>query len=188
MNLVDLVGKLDLKGGQLEGAAVLRRSLSDLAGVFADTKAYAAVRAQSDPLVYSVSSFERPEGAGQLHYGLGRLMPGRIGAEYYLTKGHLHAWRPAAEVYLGLRGRGALLLEKEGEGLLCPLEESSVVYVPGDTAHRTVNTGDEPLLYLGIYPAAAGHDYASIATNNFRHVVIERRGRPVLVLRSEFLP
>jgi glucose-6-phosphate isomerase len=32
---------------------------------------------------------------------LGVLMPGKVGAEYFMTKGHIHAWRPAAEVYLG---------------------------------------------------------------------------------------
>ena len=44
-----------------------------------------------------------------------------------------------------------------------PLTPESAVYVPGHTAHRTINTGDMPLTYLGIYPARAGHDYGVIA-------------------------
>ncbi len=40
---------------------------------------------------------------------------------------------------------------------MLPLEAGAVVYVPGHTAHRTVNTGPAPLVYLGIYPWDAGH-------------------------------
>jgi glucose-6-phosphate isomerase len=85
-------------------------------------------------------------------------MPGKIGDEYFLTKGHLHAWRPAAEFYFGLSGEGVMLLEDEatGESRLVPLRPHHAVYVPGHTAHRTVNTGAVPLTYLGVYPARPG--------------------------------
>jgi glucose-6-phosphate isomerase len=136
-----------------------------------------------------MAAVEPDTGDGALHYTLARLMPGRIGAEYYMTKGHYHAWRPAAELYLGLSGVGVLLLESEatGEGRLIPLELNTVVYVPGHTAHRTINTGDVPLTYLGIYPANAGHDYEAIATRNFRQVVVAVDGRPALLERNQFL-
>ncbi len=115
-------------------------------------------------------------------------MPGKIGREYYLTKGHFHAWRPAAEVYLGLRGHGLMLLEDERESRVVPLMPQTAVYVPGHTAHRTINTGDEPLIYLGVYPAGAGHDYAAIAERNFRTVVVEANGQPVLLDRAAYRP
>lgn len=163
------------------------RRLADLRGCFADSHAYEAALARGNPLVYAVTSVEPASGDGQLHYGLGLIMPGRVGDEYFLTKGHLHAHRPAAEVYVGLRGEGAMLLEDEatGESRLVPLGANSVVYVPGHTAHRTVNLGDQPLVYLGIYPANAGHDYTSIARKNFRQVVVARNGRPQTLERSE---
>jgi glucose-6-phosphate isomerase len=172
--------------GAVEGAPVATRRLSDLAGVFADSAAYQAACAAGDPIIYTVASVEPADGDGQLHYGLGTLMPGMIGDEYYCTRGHLHAWRPAAEVYIGLSGVGAMLLEDErsGESWLEPLDADRIVYVPGFTAHRTVNTGDVPLVYLGIYPAAAGHDYAAIAARNFRALVVARDGRPTLVQRA----
>ena len=69
---------------------------------------------------------------------------------------------------------------------MLPLQERTVVYVPGHTAHRTINTGDGPLIYLGVYPAAAGHDYGAIAERNFRKVVVEREGRPVMLDRAGF--
>jgi glucose-6-phosphate isomerase len=106
-----------------------------------------------------------------------------------MTKGHYHAWRPAAEVYIGLSGEGLMLFEHEtsGETRLLPFTANSVIYVPGFTAHRTLNTGDVPLSYLGIYPAAAGHDYGAIAERNFKKVVVAVDGQPTLMEREAFL-
>jgi glucose-6-phosphate isomerase len=117
-------------------------------------------------------------------------MPGKIGKEYFMTKGHLHSWRPAAEVYIGLSGEGVMLLEDEsaGESHMVELRPNGVVYVPGHTAHRTMNVGSTPLTYLGVYPARAGHNYSSIAQKNFRCVIIERDGKPTMIERKDFVP
>lgn len=181
-----LLSRFNLDTATIDGRPRLERRLSDLRGCFRDTAAYDAALAAGNPLVYAVASVEPAGGEGDLHYGLGMIMPGRVGEEYWLTKGHLHAWRPAAEFYIGLRGEGVMLLEDEstGEARLVPLAANGVVYVPGHTAHRTMNTGTEPLLYLGVYPARAGHDYSTIAAKNFHHCVVERAGRPALVERS----
>jgi glucose-6-phosphate isomerase, archaeal len=178
---------LNIKEGKIEGAPIAQRHLSDLAGIFADSAAYDEASAKGDPLVYAVSSVEPTQGDGQLHYAVGTLMPGHIGREYYMTKGHYHAWRAAAEVYLGLSGEGLMLLEDEkGESRLLALTPNALVYVPGFTAHRTINTGPEPLTYIGIYPADAGHDYAAIAKKNFRNVVIETKGKPEMLDRAAY--
>ena len=172
----------------LEGATSSQRRLSELQGCFEDSAAFEARLREGDSILYSVSSIEPAHGDGQLHYGLGVLAPGRIGGEYFMTRGHLHAWRPAAEVYVGLSGDGAMLLEDEqtGESRLVPLVANSIVYVPGHTAHRTINTGDTPLTYIGIYPAAAGHDYGAIASRNFRKAVVAVDGKPALVDRADY--
>lgn len=161
--------------------------LSDLAGLFADQAAYEHALAQGDPIVYQVSSFTQMSGERQLHFGFGMLMPGRVGAEYFMTRGHLHNQRDAAEVYLGLGGKGVLLLENEatGDSSVLPLLKDDVVYIPGFTAHRTINVGDEPLLYVGVYPADAGHDYTLTTHRNFRKLVIDLDGAYHLVDRSE---
>jgi glucose-6-phosphate isomerase len=182
----ELAARLDLEAGTIAGAPVVRRRLSDLKGCFADAAGYEAAMALGDPLVYTVSSVEAGNGSGALHYGLGVLYPGRVGDEYFMTKGHLHSRREAAEVYIGLRGEGCMLLEDEatGECRLEPLGEGRVVYVPGHAAHRTINTGDVPLVYIGVYPADAGHDYGAIAERNFRMVVVERAGVAAMVERD----
>ena len=163
----------------------VERRLADLRGCFSDQDAFESALAQGNPLVYAVTAVEPASGEGQLHYGLGILHPGKIGTEYYMTKGHYHSFRPAAEVYIGLRGKGAMLMEDEttGESRMVPLIKDSAVYVPGHTAHRTVNTGSEPLVYLGIYPSNAGHDYESIAKDNFKMIVAERNGKPTMIPR-----
>src|SRR5437868_3222162 len=162
-----LTARLDVRSGTIAGAPLTRRYLADLPGVFADARSYQLALELGNPLVYTISRVELAQGDGQLHYGLGVLMPGKVGREFFLTRGHFHQWRAAAEVYVGLRGQGVMLLEDEQESRCLPLEPNQVVYVPGNTAHRTINTGAEPLVYLGVYPAAAGHDYGALEERNF---------------------
>lgn len=184
-----LLSRFDPATGEIPGAPTVQRHLHDLRGCFADTAAFEAAAAEGNPLLYAVAGVEPGTGAGDLHYGAGRLMPGKIGDEYFMTKGHLHAWREAAEFYIGLTGEGMMLLEDEatGESRMVPLRPNEVVYVPGHTAHRTMNVGHTPLTYLGVYPAKAGHDYGAIAEKNFRCVVVERNGQPTMIERKEFL-
>lgn len=184
-----LLSRFNPSTGEISGAKMVHRHLSGLTGCFADSAAFAATLDQDDPLVYTVAAVEPGSGEGDLHYGLGVIYPGRIGDEFFLTKGHLHSWRPAAEFYIGLQGEGAMLLENEatGESRLLPLCPDHAVYVPGHTAHRTVNTGSVPLVYLGVYPARAGHDYGSIAEKNFQSVVVSRNNQATLVARKTYL-
>lgn len=172
----------------ITGRAPTLRHLRDVQAVFADQTACRALLAQN-PLLYRVTQVEDHNGEGDIHYGLGILMPGKVGREYFMTKGHIHAWRPAAEVYIGLHGRGMLLLEDErtGECRAVSLAANSVVYVPGYTAHRTINVGDAPLVYWGVLASAAGHDYGAVAEHNFRLVVVEKDGAPVVMTRADFL-
>jgi glucose-6-phosphate isomerase, archaeal len=180
----------DRYSATISGVPTVERRLSQLRGVFADSEAFEAMLAEEgDPLVYSVTSIEAGKGEGDLAYGIGRIMPGRVGQEYFLTRGHFHEWREAAEVYIGLSGVGVMLLENERTGMEYSVDllPDTVVYVPGYTAHRTVNTGDTPLTYVGVYPAKAGHDYAALAAQNFSQVVVAVDERPVILKRQQFL-
>jgi glucose-6-phosphate isomerase len=181
-----LLTRFDPATGAIGDAPRVKRYLADLRECFRDADAVDRALAQSNPLVYSVTAVEPQAGEGDLHYGLGLIYPGRVGDEYFLTKGHLHTWRAAAELYIGLVGEGAMLLQDEttGESCMIPLQTNSVVYVPGHTAHRTANTGEVPLIYLGVYAARAGHDYGAIAERNFRCVIVARNGKPYMLPRS----
>jgi glucose-6-phosphate isomerase len=173
----------------IEGRQTSQRWLSELVDVFASSVAYENALQSGDKLVYSVTTIEPAVGEGQLHYGLGVVLPGKVGDEYFLTRGHLHAFRAAAEVYICLRGIGLMLLEDErsGECRSIRMAPESAVYVPGYNAHRTVNTGNEPLVYWGVYPHNAGHDYQTIQQRNFKQVVVCIETEPVVIDRSEYL-
>ncbi len=181
-----LLSKFDPRTGAIDDEPCVERRLIDLRGCFRDARAYDRALERGNPLVYSIASVAPASGQGDLHYGLGVLQPGLVGDEYFLTKGHMHTWRDAAEVYIGLAGAGAMLLEDEAGGgsRMVLLQPNAVVYVPGHTAHRTINTGDEPLVYLGVYPARAGHDYGVIAKRNFSSVVVKRDGQPSMMPRD----
>lgn len=184
---MNLSFNFDPTRGTISGKPRLERRLSDLEGVFADSHAYQQALKNHNPIIYSVSSVEDFSGEGDLQFGLACLMPGKIGDEYYLTKGHFHTWREAAEVYIGISGNGLMLLEDQNKAWTVELGANVVVYVPGGTAHRTINTGLAPLLYWGIYPAGAGHDYETIRAQNFRQVVVEQAGKAIVLNRSELL-
>ena len=181
----DLSVAYGLDSARIGNRPFVQRRLADLRGCFADADAFEAALANDNPVLYEVTAVEPASGDGQLHYGLGIIYPGKIGGEYYLTKGHYHSYRPAAEVYVGLRGEGVMLLEDEatGESRMAVLKENCAVYVPGHTAHRTMNTGSVPLVYLGIFPSNAGHDYGAIASRNFRKIVVDRAGKPEMINR-----
>jgi glucose-6-phosphate isomerase len=185
-DIEQLLSVFDPVTGRIDGAPLAERFLSDLRGCFADTQAYEQAAAAGNPLLYTVAGVEPGTGEGDLHYGVGMIMPGRIGDEYYMTKGHLHSWRDAAEVYCGIAGEGMMLLEDENgsDSIMVPLGPGKVVYVPGRTAHRTMNTGTVPLTYIGIYPAKAGHDYTVISWRNFRCMIVERNGTPAMIRRE----
>lgn len=178
----------DPEQGSIDGREQTSRHLSDLPGSFADQVAYARLLEQN-PLLYQVTQVEEQNGPGQLHYGIGILMPGKVGGRIFHDQRASARMAPAAEIYVGLRGRGMMLLEDEQTGRCdaVPLEANSVVYVPGHTAHRTVNVGHEPLVYWGILSSEAGHDYGTVGARNFSKVLVDVEGTPTLLDRAAFL-
>jgi glucose-6-phosphate isomerase len=165
-----------------EAASVTRRHLQDLQGLFADTKAEAALIPEN-PLVYEVfEASGNPEVAGQLRYSTTVMRPGKVGNEYFMTKGHYHAQGDRGELYYGLRGEGYLLLQTpEGEIDAQRMTPGSASYVPPFWGHRTINTGPDPFIFLAVYPADAGYDYKTIADEGFAVIIVERNGAPDII-------
>jgi glucose-6-phosphate isomerase len=165
------------------------RYLADLRGYFVDNEQFEAALSIENSLVYKVWTLKWASGSADLVCGFGTLMPGKIGQEYFFTKGHLHERREAAEIYQGLSGTGYILMENEhtGHSSIAPLVPNSIVYVPGYTAHRTINTGTMPLNYIGINVADAGYDYGKIRERNFTNIVIEHNGQAMMIERAQYL-
>jgi glucose-6-phosphate isomerase len=166
------------------------RRLSEMAGYFADQASYEHMLAQSDVILYEVYEIRRPEQAGELLHGTSILHPGRVGDEYYMTKGHFHALLDTAEVYYCLQGQGVMVMETpDGNWAVEEMRPGRVLYVPPRWAHRSVNTGRAgDLVTLFVYPGNAGHDYRSIATRGFRKRVVKHGGRPCVVDNPRWRP
>lgn len=160
----------------------IERRLSSLRNKFCDVRAFQALLDSCDPLIYEVYENRRPEAAGELASGLSIVHPGRVGREYFMTKGHYHEVRDTAEIYYCIRGKGALLMENEsGDTAVEELHPGRVVYVTPRWAHRSINTGDEDLVTFFVYPGNAGHDYATIDATGFRKRIFDEHGIPTIV-------
>ncbi len=174
---------LDLeKALMLSPKRLVRRSASDMRGYYKDAEALERLIAErGDSLHYEVSEVPVPEEAGQLMYCVSTLQPGLVGDECFMTKGHYHAAAATAEIYLGLAGGGFLVMKTADGAFACePIERGRMVYVPPCWAHRSVNTGTEPLVSFCVYPADAGHNYGDIATEGFPMRVFIRNGKEVI--------
>lgn len=140
--------------------------LGDLSGVYLDEDAYATAVAElgADLLVYHVQEHRYGSGPGALVVGTSTLSPGRIGDEFAVTRGHLHARPDRAELYYCLSGRGVMLMDTVGgRSSAVPMGPGAAVHVPGHWIHRSVNVGGDPLVTVFCYAADAGQDYGLIA-------------------------
>lgn len=173
----------DLASGLSTTRKPLQRFLSNMKGMFTDQAAFEAQLAAENVLVYEFYDMGVPETAGDVAYGTSITYPGKVGDEYFMTKGHFHTVLDTAEVYYCLRGHGFMLMENpEGDWEAQELTPGKAVYVPGRYAHRSVNISpDEPLITFFAFPGHAGHDYGTIETQGFRKLIVQRDGQPAFV-------
>lgn len=174
---------IDLEAGVVTPAEARVTRLSDLEGLFVDEEAYRQEREKGDLRVYTVYSIPVPEERGQLLSCTTILYPGKVGKEYYMTRGHFHLDTQAAEVYTCLSGEGYLLLVEDGSGEAESIKvvKGTSVYVPARWAHRMVNCGKIPLVFYAVWPAEAGHDYERLREKGFPLRVFEEGERPSVV-------
>lgn len=181
--------QLDLLAGTLEPSArILRRHLSDMQEMYADREGIRRMlEGGQDPLIYEVYLSPVPEVEGQLPYSTTIIYPGKVGHEFFMTKGHFHVKRDRAEIYLGLAGEGHLVMQKEdGTVRSQRMAPGTAAYVPPFWAHRTVNTGTVPFAFFAVWPGDAGHDYRTIETTGFAKMMVSRNGRAVLVDNARY--
>lgn len=172
----------DLETGRSKAARTTKRYLSQMKGMYFDSDAVKKILEREDPLIYEFYELGCPERPGDLSFGTTILYPGTVGDEYYMTKGHFHTRLETSEVYYTLSGEGYMVMEDpEGNTKEIPLKKNEAVYVPRRYAHRTVNTGKEPLILFFVFDADAGHDYGTIETKGYHKLVVERDGKPEVI-------
>lgn len=175
----------DLVTGKVpdEATPSLKRHLSSMKGMYADGDAFDSLLRGTNPLVYEFYDMGNPETPQEIAFGTSIVYPGKVGDEYFMTKGHFHTILETAEVYYCLQGHGLMLMESpEGDVQVQELTPGEAVYVPGRYAHRSVNVGtDGPLVTFFSFRADAGHDYGTIETRGFRKLAVEHDGKWALV-------
>lgn len=161
----------------------LVRRLSSMKGMYLDQAAYQAMLAKDDSVHYEVFEIKRPHEAGEMLQGVSVIHPGKVGDEYFMTKGHFHEVLETGEVYYCLRGQGMMVMETpEGDASVLEFRPGDVLYVLPRWAHRSVNTSPtEDLVFYFVYPGNAGHNYGTIEQQGFRKLVVERDGRPAVI-------
>jgi glucose-6-phosphate isomerase len=167
---------------QVPGIKMSEKKLGQLTGIFRDQQAWE--RLDPDTIVYRVWSWEPVSSGteGGLFWGLTEIQPGRVGQEYFMTRGHWHVIRNRAEFYGTVKGTGKLvLMDRGGRTWLEDMTPGSLHYVAGEVAHRIVNTGDVPIRAVACWPSDAGHDYEIGGGRGFSARIIEAQGAPVLV-------
>ena len=174
----------DQKTGLSATVKTGKRYLSQMKGMFADEAALERkLTEEGDSLIYEFHGLPVPQTPGDFAFGCSILNPGKVGKEYYFTKGHFHTLLETGEVYYCLCGHGYLLLENpEGDWSAQELTPGQAVYVPPRYAHRSINVSPaEQLVTFFVYRADAGHDYGTIETKGYRKLLIEQDGVPTIV-------
>jgi len=168
--------------------AEIKHKLSDLSNHFQDERLVKDMLSRGEnPKIYDVYELPQLATEGSLNVGCTILHSGKIGSEYYFTKGHFHQKQSTSEVYVGLEGEGLILIQdRKGEVACMEIKPHIVVYIPPNTAHRSVNTGDSRLVFLAVYPSDSGHDYESIKRTGFAKIVAERDGKPVVEANPKY--
>jgi len=175
---------LNLDNYNMEGEPVINqiRKLKDLPGIFLDQVSFEQMNPEQ--LVYTVQAWlPVDEGTpGGLYFGASTIYPGKVGNEYFMTKGHFHVYSDRAEFYWGIQGKGMLILmDRDRKTWAEEIYPGSLHYIGSEIAHRLANTGSENLIVGACWPSDAGHDYKEIAVNGFSARLLESDGKPILI-------
>jgi glucose-6-phosphate isomerase, archaeal len=160
----------------------VERRVSDLRVMFSDQNAVEEIIAHGDRVVYEIRYYPFVTKNSDMALGTTTIFPGKVGAEYHMTKGHFHAREDQPEIYHCVQGEGFLQMEtREGEYRVAAWIPGTITHIPPQYAHRVVNTGKIPLVFVASFHLAAGHDYAAIEQRGFTNIFVEHAGQPIQV-------
>ena len=165
----------------------ITRKVSDLSSIFYDKAASEVLIRKGDPLVYEIFYYGFKTSLSDMALGTTRIQPGKVGDEYYMTKGHFHEAEDQPEIYFCVKGQGYLLMQTiEGEFLAEKWKIGTISHIPPMWAHRVVNNGNEPLVFVASYHLAAGHNYGPIEEKGFQKLLVERNGKPEFIINEQW--
>lgn len=163
---------LDFASGTITGDGAVHgvKRLTDLAPYFEEHSAIA--NDDKDKIVYETYSVAEPH-PPDVMLSTTVLAPGKVKDEFYMTRGHFHVRTDRGETCLTLSGSGVLLLAtKDGEWKTEVMEPGSLHCIDGQWAHRAVNVGNQPLVFLVSWVSDCGHDYDSVSSQGFPVAIV----------------
>lgn len=175
-----MLPKLDFASGRIDPSDhTAQRHVRDLTAIFSDAEAAAK---HGDQVVYTTYGCPGDAPGERLLYGTTVLEPGKVGDEYFMTRGHFHTKPERGELCFTISGRGILLLmDRDRNCRHEGMSPGSIHDIDGRLAHRVVNIGKEPLVFLVSWMSDCGHEYESIREKGFSIRVVEQGGKPEFV-------
>jgi len=165
------LNKVNFKTGELSVCGSHNKTyLSDIKDLFRD-KDEVYKRLKENPLIYETFYPDIKENGNYVFYGITKIHPGKIGKEFFMTKGHLHIPEQITEAYLCLSGKGMLLEQKDNTVQKTLMEPGTINYVGESSFHRVYNIGNEPLIFYISCNADFEHDYSLLENGGFLDVV-----------------
>lgn len=159
---------------------IVDRKVSDLAMMFYDQDVVKEIINTGDKLVYQIRYYPFITSKSDMALGTTVIFPGKVGDEYHMTKGHFHARDDQPEIYYCVHGEGYLQMEsRDGDYQVVPWKAGTITHIPPQYAHRVINTGSIPLVFVASFHVAAGHDYEMVEAKGFKNVFVERNGKTV---------
>jgi glucose-6-phosphate isomerase len=175
--------QINIQDGQmLPNTTHDRRFVSHLAEQFSDQLATKDAIKNGDPLVYELFHHAFITEQTDMALGMSVIAAGKVGNEYYMTKGHLHESDVQSVVYYCVSGKGLLLMDDlKDDFQALPFSAGTAIHIPPQYAHRVVNIGTEKLTFVSVFHVAAGHVYQSVAEAGFAYLVMDVDGKPTLI-------
>lgn len=166
-----------------------KRHVSDLAQMFYDQQAVQEIIRGGDQLVYDIRYHPFMTSNSDMSLGVTRILPGKVGDEYHMTKGHFHTRDDQPEIYFCVQGNGYLLMETaEGDFQVATWKPGTITHIPPQYAHRAINTGDVPMIFVASYHISAGHSYEAVIAQGLAQIVVEKEGKPVFLPNPKRTP
>ena len=194
MKIIDpvLVDFKKITGNFHKATSHYSKTFNDLEGLYENELEFQKMLPKwKNRVVYEVWEHRTSKIKGDLVFGTSVMKPGRVGDEFFLTRGHQHQKSYCAETYFCLSGKGVILMESpDGDIKALKLEKSQLVYVPPLWLHRSVNIGDSELVTLFTYNSDAGQNYEILKKRGgMRKRVVQKNNNSwTLVANTRFSP
>lgn len=179
---------IDLASGEFNPCMEMqKRNLSSMVMMFSDQKAVEDTLKNEDRFIYQIRYYPFITRNSDMSLGTTMIMPGKIGNEYHMTKGHFHEADNQPEIYHCVTGEGALqMMDLNGEYHSAVWTPGTITHIPPQFAHRVINTGTTPLVFVASFHVAAGHIYGPIESKGFKYIWVEKDGKPVELLNPKW--